>query len=347
MKEKKNLQLVSPYQSEDRSGQSEDWVFADWNEFLFDHKEGIFNNLLHSVNISKYPEIEINNLTDKLSGYTNIQKKNLLLYSGSDEALSNIFDTFVDESKSVLIFSPTYSQVIPFILKNTNKMITSEINNPFKNHEYNFDDINKADLIYIVNPNNPTGKVIENHQIQELLKTYPDKLFVLDEAYYEFSEITSVELISKYKNLIITRTFSKAFGLAGLRIGYLMSCDENISSLKKIKNIKSPNSISIEAASRILDNLEYYKLCIASVKNSKNKIYSVFDDLKIEYIKSEANFILFREINIHKFALKLKNNKYLIRDRSSIKNIENSMRLTVGNNKHVEIFLENLIEFYS
>ena len=345
MKEKNNLQFLTPYKSEERNYSDPDWVLADWNEFLFKHKEGIFENLLNFDSFNRYPNTNDIDLIKKIAQYSNVDEQNLLLYSGSDEALLNIFDTFVDQNSKVLLFSPTYSQVKPFILKNTKNLLISNIQSPYDGHFYNFKDIEKADVVYIVNPNNPTGKLIEKTVLLDLINKYSDKLFIIDEAYYEFSGVSLSKEVNKNQNLIVTRTFSKAFGLAGLRIGYLITSFDNIASLLKIKNIKSPNSLAIQAAKLVMENIDYYLSCIEIVEQSKQKIYTTLSELELRYIESKSNFILFEYKHSEELFNYFKTQKYLLRNRTNYENLTNSIRVTIGDNLHTQNFISILKKF--
>ena len=328
---KKSLQNIKPYTSEERNLNQKGWIFADWNEFLFSSSPKVLKEIKKFDNISKYPTNNSEQLIESLQKYTHCDKSNISIYSGSDEALRDIFSIYLDSKKSAIIYKPTYSQVESFILANTANLLTSEIADPTGEHICNFEDIEKADIVYLVHPNNPTGRLLNKSKVEKLLGIFKEKLFIIDEAYYEYSKNTFSDLIVEYPNLIITRTFSKAFGLAGLRIGYILTNKHIIQDLNKIKNIKSVNSIATIAAISALKDLDYYKTCIQKVEDSKELFYRKNSDFKkLHVMKSNGNFILIKSDNSEKLLTFLKGEKILVRNRSEMPGLENCIRITIG-----------------
>ena len=250
-KYKESLEALSPYSSESRSDKDETWLKLDWNESTFPLPEKIIKKLnIETFNTNTYPNQNQDELVSSIAKYNNVQQDNILIYAGSDEALKDIFTIFLDSSKSCLVKVPTYTQVFTYILPNTSNIILDEILNPFSTHELRIDknNLNRSNVIYFANPNNPTGRSFPKDEIERYISSNPEKLFVIDEAYFEYSRKTMAEEVNTYKNLIITRTFSKAFSLAGLRVGYVIADIDVINILKKIKNIKSVNDIAIKDA---------------------------------------------------------------------------------------------------
>jgi len=329
---KKSLENITPYRSERRHVNQEGWIFADWNEFLFSSSPKVLMEIKQFVDIAKYPIDNSEQLIELLCDYTHCEKSNISIYSGSDDALKDIFNTYLDHKKSAIIFQPTYSQVESLILANTNNLLISKIVRPTEEHIYNFEDIERADVVYLVHPNNPTGKLLEKSKVENLINIYENKLFIIDEAYYEYSGDTFSDLINKYQNLIITRTFSKAFGLAGLRIGYVLTNKQIIQNLNKVKNIKSVNSIATLAAINALKDFHYYKACIQKVKDSKDLFYSKNKDYKkLKVFQSSGNFVLIKSDNSEELIKFLNSKKILVRDRSNMPGLKNCIRVTIGN----------------
>ena len=124
-------------------------------------------------------------------------------------------------------------------------------------------------MVYICNPNNPTGNVHSKEYIEYLLEEYPDTLFLVDEAYYEFSGITVKDLVLRYDNLLISRTMSKAFALANFRLGYLIASKDNIQFINKIRNPKNLSTLAQEAACAALSDVDYMWRYVEEVKRGK------------------------------------------------------------------------------
>ena len=282
----------------------------------------------------RYPDITSKLLKSKLSEYVSLPVDFIEVYNGSDDALKDIITVFVDRETHVLSYQPSYTQVNTFITTNTENYMKVNIKNPLGEHEYDFDYCKVANVVYLVNPNNPTGKLLAVDEIEKLLKTYPDTLFIVDEAYYEFAKQSSCHLVVSHKNLIVTRTFSKAFGLASVRLGYCMGHPDTLSHLRKIRNGKAVNSLAQLCGIAALDDLDYLDSRIDEMNDAKKFFV---DNLPHEYyaVDSQTNFVLLKTPDSKKLLNKMKDNKILIRDRSSFDNLENCVRITIGSKKQI------------
>lgn len=348
METNRNLKNIKYYLPSDRS-QNDETVKLDWNECNIPFNEDYLNILRRSiftVNLSEYPNINNENLINGLSNYCEVNEENIQIFNGSDSALHYIFATFLNPETKVLIFYPTYTQVESYIRLYSNNLNYSYITDLFGKHKYNFNDIEDNDLIYITNPNNPTGKILEPSEIEKLLIKYPNKLFVIDEAYYEFSNITCVGMVKEYSNLIVTRTFSKAFSLASIRLGYICSNINNISEINKIRNTKEVNSFAQSLGLTALNNINYIKERVDIVNNNKNIFTNELKKLNIEFIESMSNFVLIKVINSSDLINKLTNQNILIRDRSSFKGLENCVRITIGEYEDMETIIKTIKSLY-
>jgi len=337
MKYNKNIDNIEPYVvskgAELSDNKQQDWLKLDWNEATTQPNPEVIQDIklfFERNKLFNYPDVLAIELKDQIAKYNNISSKDIELFNGSDSALNTIFSVFIDNS-NVLLFEPTYTQVKPFINLYGGKIISSEIQNIFTSHDYNFEDIKKADIIYIVNPNNPTGNVISRKTILELANQYKNKLFIIDEAYCEFSDITVIKDVTKFENIIVTRTFSKAFALAGTRLGYIASNQNILNLINKVRNSKDINSIAQIAAISSLKNIEYIKNYCKEVKLAKQYFTEALKELQYQVADSESNFVLIKVNNSKKFVQFLNDNKILIRDRNSLINLNNCVRITIGN----------------
>ncbi len=348
-KYKESLEALSPYSSESRSDKDETWLKLDWNESTFPLPEKIIKELnIETFNTNTYPNQNQDELISSIAKYNNVQQDNILIYAGSDEALKDIFTIFLDSSKSCLVKVPTYTQVFTYILPNTSNIILDEILNPFSTHELRIDknNLNRSNVIYFANPNNPTGRSFPKDEIERYISSNPEKLFVIDEAYYEYSRNTMAEEVNTYKNLIITRTFSKAFSLAGLRVGYVIADIDVINILKKIKNIKSVNDIAIKAAKLVLENKKLFQQHIQEVNASRDLlIQNTKNFKKLKIFDSESNFVLLKAENSEKLKKIFYKNKILIRDKSNEVLLSDCLRITLGGSEVLKKIMNVLIDY--
>ena len=206
--------------------------------------------------------------------------------------------------------------------------------------------INKnTKIVILVNPNNPTGTSIKRNDIRRIAQKAKinGALVLIDEAYYQFYGKTSIPLIKKYDNLFISQTFSKAFGLAGLRLGYIISIKDNIKIIQKALSPYSVNNLAVVCACAALEDLAYVKNYVQEVEKSKLALYKELEKLGIKYYKSDANFIL---LNIGsqsaKFCQKLREKGVLVRDRSSDTLLNGCVRITLGTLKQTEELIKAL-----
>jgi len=320
----------------------------DWNECSLQSNDYFYDLLsksLEKVNYSEYPDINNQTLLKKLALYCEVEKENIQTFNGSDFALHYIFACFLNRDTKVLIYNPNYTQVDTYVRLYSDNINYSEINNPFEEHSYNFHEIENHDVVYISNPNNPTGHCLDPLTIKELLAQHPDKLFIIDEAYFEFSGKSCAKFVKEYKNLIVTRTFSKGFSLASIRLGYICCCEELISVINKIRNTKEVNSFAQVLGEVALDNIEETNKRIEKVKQNKKKLELLLQKNNIQYIKSEANFVLIKVSDSEKIVRELANQKILVRDRSIFSGFENTIRVTIGDWHLMETVIKTILKY--
>jgi len=281
--------------------------------------------LIKADNIQVYPEY--GDLIEEIASYTGAKKEEVMITNGSDQGIDLIFRTFVEEGEEVVIPSPSFA-----MFSQCAQIVGAKVINSIKEG---------VKLIVICNPNNPTGETIDLKEIEEITKKALDMnaIVYIDEAYFEFSKVTAVSLINKYPNLIITRTFSKAFGLASLRIGYTISSEKNISEMMKVRgpyDISMPAVVAAKAALQDVKSMEKY---VDEVMNeSKPMLENFFRENNIEFYPSRANFILFRPRDSKEMTGKLKEQGFLTRPREGV-NINGTVRVTIGTVKQMKEFI--------
>ena len=334
IKVRKSISNLQTYNVGGRSDLSSDWECFDWNESEFPPTNKVFEVMKSFYRYERYPDITAKQLKNKLSEYVSLPVDFIEVYNGSDDALKDIITVFVDRDTKVLSYQPSYTQVNTFITTNTENYEKINIQDPLGEHYYDFDYCKSADVVYLVNPNNPTGKLLPVKEIEKLVKQYPNTLFIVDEAYYEFAKQSCTHLVVSHKNLIVTRTFSKAFGLASVRLGYCMAHPDTLSDVRKIRNGKAVNALGQLCGIAALNDLDYLQSRIDEMNDAK-KFF--IDNLPNYYqaVNSDANFVLVKTPDSKKVLEKMRENKILIRDRSSFENLENCVRITIGSKKQI------------
>ena len=248
--------------------------------------------------IQLYPDNSVLNLREKLKNKLKVNNSNLIFGTGSSELIGLIARTMLSPDDETITCSPSFFIYGSETLISNGKLI----NVPLKNNAFDLNGIlekinSRTKLIYIANPNNPTGTIITEEEQRNFLNKVPKNIcVVLDEAYYEFAEgkdyPNSINMLKDFNNIIILRTFSKAYGLAGLRVGYGIASEELISNIERVRPPFNLSTIGEIAAAAALEDEEFIKQCV--IKNNKvlKYIYEELDKLNISYIKSYANFIM-------------------------------------------------------
>jgi len=324
-----------------------DIIRLNLNEYDFNHPPNFYSNLLEKQTVTHYTNIYNDNtvnLLNELSLHNNVNNENILLTAGSDNALEYIVNTFVNINTKVIVLYPTYNYFSVLI---KNKENIKYIKNNILIEEYDIYDVlinelnnNEDMIVYIVNPNNPIGNKFNKNTMEKLLNEFNSVLFIIDEAYINFLNINESlsNLIYSNNNLIITRTFSKAYGLAGLRLGYILSNNNYINKISLIYNEKSVTDISKKAGLYVFRNIIYYENIINEVIELRNIFQSFLKDNNIFYIKSNANFVcIYVGNNIDLIIGELKNNNIIVRNKNN--DIKGFMRITIGNFNNMNILM--------
>jgi len=294
-----------------------------------------------SQKVQMYPEYS--DITPKIANYAGVKNGQVMITNGSDQGIDLIFRTFTKKGDKVIIPTPSFA-----MFDQCANIIGNKIIQPvYKKNSLDFplDEVFSlikpgVKLVVICNPNNPTGTIVKLKDIKKILdKALKNGTLVyIDEAYFEYSGITATGLINRYPNLIISRTFSKAFGLASLRIGYVISNESNIKEMLKIRgpyDVTTPAVVAVDAA---LQNLDYMKKYVKEVMEiSKPMVEKFFKNEGIKFFKSFSNFILFKPKNQQEFE-NLEKAGIMTRPRSGA-NIDGTIRLTIGTEKQMKQFI--------
>ena len=322
---RKNIQQMKPYSSarDEYKDLQTDMVFLDANENPFDSS------------LNRYPDPQQTALKAIISKQKEVASDQILLGNGSDEVLDLIFRAFCEPNQdSILTLPPTYGmyEVLANLnaIENIQVPLTSdfqlEVDSVLENIKPN------TKLLFVCSPNNPSGNSVDRTAVERLLSTFKE-LVVIDEAYIDFTEKSSwTQWLNAYPNLIVTQTLSKAYGLAGIRLGICYASKEIIAVLNKIKPPYNINTLTQEAAIKALQNKDVVTDQIARILKERKRLKKAFEAFSfIEKIyPSEANFILIKVDDANKRYDELIKNGIVVRNRSSQLHCKNCLRITVG-----------------
>ncbi|MBU0628939.1 MAG: histidinol-phosphate transaminase [Nanoarchaeota archaeon] len=297
--------------------------------------------------IAAYPEYS--KFKSKLAENLNVSADKLMVTNATDEAIMVIIQTYVEAGEEVIIPVPTfamfkfYAQLAGAKIKEV--PYSSNLSFPTKKV---IDSINKkTKLIILCNPNNPTGSLIERKDVIKVIEKAQkcDCLVLLDEAYYQYSGLECLDLVDRYDNLIVIRTFSKVYGMGGLRLGYAVSNPEIIKNMLKAGSPYSVNTMAMYAASVGIDDDNYVRWYVEEVKQAKKLLYNALAKMKIKAYPSTANFLIAKFPKRSKeIEDKLKEKGILVRDRSSYPLLKDCLRIGVGTVKQTEQLISAIKE---
>lgn len=331
----------------------------DWNEASVSPspkvRERIERILSEPCFFNLYPTTYNEELHNLLSDYVGLPKENIQYFASSDALHEYICKVFISVGDPVMILGPSYDNFRLTCQANGADVFFTYYDDNFTFDAIRFEaDINKIEpaVVYICNPNNPTGNVHQLLYIEHLLKEFPDTLFLLDEAYYEFSGITCKDLVVKYDNILISRTMSKAFALANFRVGYLIASKENVQFVNRIRNPKNLTTFAQEAACGALSDVQY----MWNYVNEVHKAMEQFAGAMLKHashfktVPSYGNFMMLHFIDYDsKKALLdyLAKNNIFVRDTTQADCIKNCFRITMGTCEQMKRVTDVIDLFYA
>ena len=282
--------------------------------------------------LSRYPEYEEGRRI--LADYFKVTPHELLLANGTDDAIKMICDAFVDPGDALLIPVPTFPVYEFFHSVAGGTIVRIPCGEQFRPPvEEIICALKKRKIrwLALANPNNPTGTQIAERDLRAILKAAPKTVVLVDEAYYDFSGQTVLPWIRKYPNLIVTRTFSKAFGLAALRMGFLMTNSALAAVIHRAQNPFAVNALALACACAAIREEKFVRGYAEQIRANRAMLCRKLDALGVAYIPSAANFVLARVGDrAPEIAQRLREQGILIRDWSHGPNLRGYVRLTVG-----------------
>ncbi len=322
---RESVRKLQPYSS------ARDEYVSDGSEMIFlDANENPFDN-----GANRYPDPYQRSLKSLLAEQKGVSESQILLGNGSDEVLDLIYRAFCEPNQdNIITLPPTYGmyKVLAGInsVENKEVLLTG-------NFEPNTDDILKvadtnSKLLFICSPNNPTGNSFKKQGIEKLLESFKG-LVVVDEAYIDFSKDESwLSQLEKYPNLIVTQTLSKAYGLAGIRLGICYASEEIIGVLNKIKPPYNVNQLTQQRALQRVLNHDLVNQEVKQILDERNELIKALNGLDFvrELFPTDANFVLAKVDDADKRYQELLEKQVVVRNRSTQPLCENTLRFTVG-----------------
>ena len=304
--------------------------------------------------INRYPESQLHELVDEIAKYSDVKPSQVIIGGdGADEIIDVLAKTFIDDGDEFIVPLPSY-MYYEYLLKQYGAKPVYAKWDMDKNEldvESIFDSItSKTKMIFLCSPNNPTGTLIDKEVLKDIASKNPDVLIVIDEAYFEYSEVTNKDLINEFDNIFIIRTMSKVLGLAGMRIGYGLACDEIIEYMHRIKPVFSLTRLSFVAALNTFRDTEYIAESIEKGIESRQYLYeeiSKIDGLNV--YPSKSNFMLIgikdTGFTASELALELMKKGIIVRDCTSFKGLDEYwIRISICTLEEDKKFIEILKE---
>ncbi|MBS1855453.1 MAG: histidinol-phosphate transaminase [Acidobacteria bacterium] len=322
----------------------------DFNENTVGCSPRVIEALTRQVNaadLAVYPEY--GDARAAVARHFQVTPEHFVFTNGTDEAIQVFVNTYVDDGQEVIVLRPAYA-MYRFYAEVAGAKI---VDIPYPQPELEFplqavlDAITpETRAILISNPNNPTGTGISLNAIERILSRAKKAAVLIDEAYYEFSGVTALGEIDRVPNLFVSRTFSKVFGMAGLRLGCLFSHPANIEYLHKAQSPYSVNSLAVLAARAAVEDTDYIRNYVTEVLAAREMLCVGLEQLGITYVPSSANFVLGRFGNrAIEVRDRLRDQAILVRDRSY--EAAGCVRITVGTREQTRRLLAALEEIWN
>ena len=299
----------------------------------------------------RYPYNRVTELEEKIAEREGVDPSMVLVTGGSNEGLRATGRLFGVEKKEIIACKPTYLALMTYAEEFECKINWVPLDD---NLRYDLNEISRrtsknTSMVFICNPNNPTGTMLKADDLEDFCTATAKKTCVfVDEAYYDYSindgYPTMTKLVKEGHNVIVSRTFSKIYGLAGVRIGYLIASSERIAELKKC-TMAGTNMLATHAAMFAYDETSFFDYSLNKNKEALEIFYNVFDELKLDYVRSYTNFAFFKTgIHIDEFSKYMKENGILVG--RPFPPYYDWCRISTGTSEEVDVFMKAMLEVY-
>lgn len=331
-----------------------DPVKLDLNEFAFPHHPGLAHDLALAAEdrqvVAHYANVyddQTSALVELLAKEDDVDSGDILLTAGSDEALAYITEALVSASTPAVLFVPTYQYFELLVQRRTSHITRIALGfedwevDPTDILEFHAPALQEGAVVYIVNPSNPLGVVWDVASLRECALRYPRATFVIDEAYIAYAaspHASAMHLLKSCDNVVVVRTFSKAFGLAGLRLGYIVAAPRLMRALRCVYNEKAPTTLAKVAGTFCLRHRDFYARVARQVMDARTDFQSFLQSRQIYYVPSHANFVTFFVGKCCAEVLRcLEERCIYIRDRCTQTNMGGFVRVTMGTPEQMDL----------
>ena len=341
------IKMIAPYVPGEQP-KDKKYIKLNTNENPYPPSDKVINKIktMKLEDLKLYPDPDVSALSEIIAEYFSVNKNQIFIGNGSDEILAFIFMTFFNAGDKVYYpditysFYPVYSDL--FNLKEVKIPLTDDFKIEISKY-FGLDG-----HIIIANPNAPTSIALKLSEIEEIVKNNPNQLVVIDEAYVDFGAESAISLVNKYDNILVVQTFSKSRSLAGMRLGYSIGSENIIEGLNRLKfsfNSYTIDRISIEAGIESFKDDEYFRKGNEKIIETRKKTAEKLKKMDFIVLDSSANFIFISHKRIYAQDLykTLKDKGVLVRYFSKDR-IDNYLRVTIGTDEEMEVFIEKLKE---
>lgn len=309
------LKSMDEYIPGEQPGDTDEYIKLNTNENPFPPFDSVMKAIAGSLNggLKRYPDSKALRLREIFAEQNGLKPENVFAGNGSDEIFTLLFRGFIESSGTAAFPYPSYS--LYDTLAQANGIRYDKINLG-TDLQLDLDKflVKGYDMVIIANPNNPTGTYTEKGKIKEFLNRYKG-LLVVDEAYIDFYGGSAIDLVKEFDNIIITRSFSKSYSLAGLRIGLAIACESIIDGLFKLKDSYNVDSLALAGATAALLDSKSFTYNLGMLRNNKEYLEERLTGMGFDIVPSRANFIFLRhpEISPEDFYNRMKEHKVLVR----------------------------------
>ena len=318
---------------------SRDGLRLDFNENTLACSPAVRDVLsgISAGDLTRYPERE--SVEAIVAEHLGRAPEQVALTNGVDEAIHVLFETFLDRGDELLLPVPTYTMYEVYASATDARVITVQAGDDL---QFPFQQLldaisSRTKIIAIANPNSPSGSLATRKQILELARQAPQAIILVDEAYFHFCGETVMDMVGTIPNLIVARTFSKAFGLAGLRVGVLTGPVETMKWVRRVLSPYSVNSVALACLPAALADTAYLKWYVDEVLTAREEFESALVTARVRFWPSRANFILVEIGSRHKdFVRHMLAAGVLVRDRSNDPGCDGRVRITIGTREQMK-----------
>ena len=287
---------------------------------------------LTAEEISRYPHRDRDE--EIVARFLGVSKEQVVLTNGVDEGIHLICEAYLREEDEAILVVPTFGMYAIYIQATGAKIVTIPMHADFS---FPIDEIiaaitPKTRMIALANPNNPSGTAAEPKELLRIVEAAPDAAVLIDEAYFEFYGESVLEYVSRYDNLFVARTFSKAYGLAGLRIGILVGSTNQMEMVRRVSSPYNVNAAALAVLPVALSDQQYVADYLRQIFDGRMRLQSLFSELGLHYWPSLANFVLVRIGPQYRELIEsMQRRGILVRDRNNDPGCAGCVRITIGN----------------